>query len=211
LTEVLLPDTVTEIGMDAFYKCEGITNLVIPDGVTKLGSEALRFMSNLKTLHLPTALGENGIGWGTLSDLPSLEEITLSASCEAHSVVGGILYNKAETEIELIPGAIEHVTLPETVTSITQYTLQKLANVKTIDLGDGVFGHAIDESEHASGDGGDDKQCQEHVDQGGFFFLSHGDYFLEGLTTPKTCGLKALLMSGVKAFIIKMANDTPSG
>ena len=56
----------------------------------------------------------------------------------------------------------------------------------------------------------DDEQGDEHINQCGWF-LCHGDYFLEGLTTPNTWGLKALLMSGVKAFIIKMANDTPSG
>ena len=138
LTEVLLPDTLTSIPSNAFYQCSGITSLTIPDGVTTLGNQALRSMTGLTTLHLPTALAEDGISWGALSDLTSLATITLSSSCEHHAVVGNILYNKAETEIELVPGGIESIAVPDTITSITMYTFKDCAKVTSVDLGDGI-------------------------------------------------------------------------
>ena len=39
-TNYIIPDSVTNIGNDAFYNCEPLTSINIPDGVTNIGDEA---------------------------------------------------------------------------------------------------------------------------------------------------------------------------
>ena len=40
VTEVVIPDGVTEIGDRAFYECESLTSITLPDGVTEIGKYA---------------------------------------------------------------------------------------------------------------------------------------------------------------------------
>ena len=40
MTSVVIPDSVTRIGSQAFYGCSGLTEVTIPAGVTSIESEA---------------------------------------------------------------------------------------------------------------------------------------------------------------------------
>ena len=40
VTDLVIPDSVTEINAYAFYGCTGLTSVVIPDSVTSIGSYA---------------------------------------------------------------------------------------------------------------------------------------------------------------------------
>eukprot|EP01051_Picozoa_sp_SAG22_P010281 SAG22_NODE_914_length_6519_cov_1.701713_2_plen_73_part_00 len=41
-SSVTIPDSVTEIGYNAFYRCSSLASVTIPDEVTKIGYEAFR-------------------------------------------------------------------------------------------------------------------------------------------------------------------------
>lgn len=50
ITKVIIPDTVTEIGRSAFYKCENIQEIVIPNSVKEIKHNAFygtRWYENL--------------------------------------------------------------------------------------------------------------------------------------------------------------------
>lgn len=49
---VLLPPSITEIGDNAFYKCDALTSVVIPQKVTKIGARAFGYCNNLKYIAL---------------------------------------------------------------------------------------------------------------------------------------------------------------
>lgn len=57
-----IPNTVTEIGQNAFYYCNKMTSINIPDSVTTIGAKAFYSCSSLKEITIPqsvTSIGAN--------------------------------------------------------------------------------------------------------------------------------------------------------
>lgn len=75
-----IPDSVTEIGADAFYGCRGITNIKIPDSVTSLGEWAFSKCSALETVSIPDGIQEIPLalfhGCTGLADIVIPESVT---------------------------------------------------------------------------------------------------------------------------------------
>lgn len=51
-----IPDSVTPIGVQAFYGCKGLTSITIPDGVTSIGHQAFRDCSDLTSITIPDSV-----------------------------------------------------------------------------------------------------------------------------------------------------------
>lgn len=73
-----IPDTVTEIGEEAFFGCENLEEIVIPNSVKKIGKEAFRACANLTKVVIPDSVTE--IDSGAFDECGSLGEIHLPAS-----------------------------------------------------------------------------------------------------------------------------------
>lgn len=56
LTEVTLPNTVDEIGYQAFFNCSKLTNVTIPEGVIKIGQAAFYGCSQLTSITIPSTI-----------------------------------------------------------------------------------------------------------------------------------------------------------
>ena len=62
----MIPEGVTEIGMEAFCKCSGLKKIILPKSLVKIGNAVFRKCENL-TIHAPagsyaeTYAKENGI------------------------------------------------------------------------------------------------------------------------------------------------------
>ncbi|MBQ7566583.1 MAG: leucine-rich repeat protein [Oscillospiraceae bacterium] len=78
LTEIRLPESVTEIGSYAFYNCDGLTGFVLPDGVRTLNGNAFLDCANLQQIDSGTQL--QTIGAKAFADCAQLEQITLPAT-----------------------------------------------------------------------------------------------------------------------------------
>ena len=56
VTEVMIPDSIVEIGEFAFRDCEKIVSVVIPDGVKRIGRCAFYMCSKLKDIVFPDSI-----------------------------------------------------------------------------------------------------------------------------------------------------------
>jgi len=104
---IILPESVTRIGDEAFYYCINLAGVTIGKNVTDIGAWAF-------------------------SDCDNLTAINVSANNTTYSSDNGILYNKNKTTLILCPSGKTTVTMPDSVTRIGDNAFNfssKLTNV----------------------------------------------------------------------------------
>lgn len=75
ITDLVIPDGVTNIGSYTFYGCSGLTSVTIPDGVTNIGDAAFRDCTSLISVTIPDSVTSIG-GWA-FSSCAGLTNITM--------------------------------------------------------------------------------------------------------------------------------------
>ncbi len=83
LTSVTIPNSVTIIGEDAFSYCEALTSITIPDSVVSIGEYAFEGCKSLTSITIPDSVAS--IGFRAFYDCNSLTTI----NCEATSKPSG--------------------------------------------------------------------------------------------------------------------------
>lgn len=56
ITDVVIPDSVTDIRPSAFRKCSNIKSITIPDSVTFIGWSAFEYCESLKEITIPNSV-----------------------------------------------------------------------------------------------------------------------------------------------------------
>lgn len=104
-TELIIPDTVKNIGVYAFYKCDKLTSVQIPDSVKAIKEYAFSYCSALTSVFVPgnvTTIGNQAFG-----GCYKLSEITLS---EGVTTLGEFVFYDCTK--------LENIVLPSTVKSL---------------------------------------------------------------------------------------------
>ena len=77
LTDVTIPNSVTEIGNYAFFGCYSLTNVTIPNSVTKIGDGVFRDCHSLKNVTIGSPTFKESDITRVFGDSPSFTEIKI--------------------------------------------------------------------------------------------------------------------------------------
>ncbi len=77
-SNTVIPESVTEIGWNAFYGCRGLRNIVIPHSITRIGDNAFTNCINLMNVVIPESVNE--IGGRAFEGCQNLKSIVIPKS-----------------------------------------------------------------------------------------------------------------------------------
>lgn len=147
-TNYIIPDSVTNIGNDAFYNCEPLTSINIPDGVTNIGDEAFWWCGSLTSINIPD--GVTNIGSYAFLSCVSLTNINIPNSV---TNIGNYAFNGCESLTSInIPDSVTNIghdafkgceslisiKIPNSVTNIGDWAFYGCKSLKSINIPDCV-------------------------------------------------------------------------
>ena len=119
LTSVTIPNSVTSIGNSAFYGCSGLTSVTIPNSVTSIGNSAFSVCSGLISVTIPNSI--TSIGNFAFSGCSGLTSVTIPNSV---TNIGQYAFSGCS--------GLTSVTIPNSVTSIGEYAFNGCSNLTEI-------------------------------------------------------------------------------
>ncbi|HUE36529.1 MAG TPA: leucine-rich repeat domain-containing protein [Candidatus Acidoferrum sp.] len=156
-TSYIMPETVTNIGMEAFYGCPNLVSVMIGTNVAIIGGAAFEYCTALAGITLPNSV--TVISGGAFAECAGLTNITIgtgvaniqyqaflgchsviaiavAAGNPAFSSVNGVLFNKNQTTLVLYPAGTSATSyaLPDSVTNIGAYAFMDSYYLTSITL-----------------------------------------------------------------------------
>ena len=125
LTSVMIPNSVTSIGNSAFSGCGGLTSITIPNSVTSIGNNAFSGCSGLTSVIIPNSVTtiENGV----FSDCRGLTSVTISNSVTS---IGNGAFSGCS--------GLTSVMIPNSVTTIGEDAFSGCNVLTSVTLGNSV-------------------------------------------------------------------------
>ena len=113
---ITIPNSVTNIGYEAFRDCSGLTSVTIPNSVTSIGERAFRDCSGLTSITIPNSV--TSIGSSAFSDCSGLTSITIPNGVTS---IGDYAFSGCI--------GLTSVTIPNSVTSIGRWAFNGVPNI----------------------------------------------------------------------------------
>ena len=137
LIHIVIPDTVTKIGQDAFADCSSLKSVIIPNLATEIGAYAFSGCTNLTVMVIPNGVTE--IGDGVFSWCKNLTNITVDDANTAYCSENNILYTKNKKKVIAVAGALKgHIVIPDSVTEIGAYAFSGCSGLTNVTISDNV-------------------------------------------------------------------------
>ena len=123
--EYVIPNSVTSIGVGAFYGCSSLTSVKIPNSVTSIGAGAFEYCSSLTSITIPNSV--TSIGDEAFFDCSSLTSVKIPNSVTS---IGNYAFGRCSS--------LTSVTIPNSVTSIGGAAFRDCSSLTSITIPDSV-------------------------------------------------------------------------
>ena len=142
ITELVIPETITEIKDYTFFRCTNVEKVVLNDNITSIGDYAFTTCASLKSINLPTGL--TSIGHAAFSNCKSLEEITIPTTVTelgsyAFNLCASLKRVTVNADIDTIPEsafngctAINELTVSSTVKKVEANAFAECEKIRKI-------------------------------------------------------------------------------
>ena len=155
LTEGVLPDSITDLGTNAFLECRKLRSVRLSSNIEELDC-TFTGCSSLRTLHIPKKVKKiiNGAGLcgsiayglaftadGTQNGCSNLTSITVEKGNKFYTTVEGILFNKSKTTLITYPAAKKdkEYSVPKSVKKISYGAFAGCNNLRELTMKDRVM------------------------------------------------------------------------
>ncbi len=125
LTSVTIPNSVTTIGRSAFSDCSSLTSVTIGNSVTTIGRSAFRQCRFLTSVTIPNSV--TTIGESAFSDCSSLTSVTIPNSV---TTIGESAFSDCSS--------LTSVTIPNSVTTIGRSAFSDCSSLTSVTIGNSV-------------------------------------------------------------------------
>ena len=124
ITKLVIPNSVTSIGDNAFFGCSGLTSVTIPNNVTNIGERAFQGCSGLTSIAIPNSV--KSIGEGAFLFCSGLTSITIPNSVTS---IGEYAFQCCSS--------LPSITIPNSVTSIGKMAFSGCSGLISINVENG--------------------------------------------------------------------------
>lgn len=131
IQSVTIQSGVTSIGEAAFYGASSLNAISLPSSLQSIGASAFRFTA-FTSFTIPS--GVNSIGTFALINMTSLTSFMVDSSNANYSAVGGVLFNKLQTQLIQYPRTTTATSyvVPSSVTTISSYSFYDISSLTSI-------------------------------------------------------------------------------
>ncbi len=140
VTELIIPEGITQIKNYTFYNCSSLTSVTISNGVTSIGNEAFRgcdnlyIVNNLSQLNITVGYSDNG-------NIASYAHLVISDeefSTDKIEEIEGVVYYKESANnyhaLYVTDKTTTSVTLNENTTNICRYSFYNCSSLTSITI-----------------------------------------------------------------------------
>ena len=145
-SNITTPNSVTDIGSDAFNNCNSLTSVTISNSVTSIGEYAFNYCAKLSSITIPNSV--TSIGNYAFQSCSQLTEINVESTNIQYTSDDGVLFNKNKTILIRYPAGKQDLsyTIPDGVKSIGETAFADVNNLPYIvipnsvtDIADAAF------------------------------------------------------------------------
>ena len=131
ITSAVLPDTVTDLGRDAFRGCANLESVTLSDALVTIGDYAFYNCTALTEIEIPATLTSVRHFYSNTGPFKGCSALTDVTFANGIAAIPDYLFSECT--------GLQSITIPNTVTTIGSYAFRSCANLTAVTIPDSVI------------------------------------------------------------------------